>query len=327
MSHTIFVTAPKLAQPAVDRLQAADCRILFMKDANSVAEVNHIMASEAVDAVISRTVNLTGDAIRACPTLKVISKHGVGVTNIDVEAATERGVPVYVTPAANAQSVAEMAVGLMLAAARKIAFMDHELHAGRWSRVQDGLQLSGRTLGVIGFGQIGQKVARICLALDMRVVTFDPVLEGKSPMASVSVASSLAELLKQSDVVSLHVPLLPSTRNMIGGAELEMLPAQAILVNTARGGVVDEAALVAALKGGKLFAAGLDTMCQEPLPADSPLTALQNVVLTAHAGASTGAALVAMAEGAACNVLQFLRGEPVDPAACINPKVLQPLRR
>ncbi len=101
-----------------------------------------------------------------------------------------------------------------------------------------------------------------------------------------------------------------------------MLPAQAILVNTARGGVVDEAALVAALKKGRLFAAGLDTMCQEPLPADSPLAGLQNVVLTAHAGASTGAALVAMAEGAVCNVLQFLRGEPVDPAACINPKVL-----
>ncbi|MGA2964260.1 MAG: hydroxyacid dehydrogenase [Candidatus Korobacteraceae bacterium] len=314
MSHTIFVTAPKLAQAAVDRLKDAGCRILFMKDANSVAEVSQIMADEPVDAVISRTVNLTGDAIRACPTLKVISKHGVGVTNIDVEAATERGIPVYVTPAANAQSVAEMAIGLMLGAARKIAFMDHELHAGRWARVQDGLQLSGRTLGVIGFGQIGQKVARICLALDMRVVAFDPVLEG--------VASSLPELLKQSDVVSLHVPLLPSTRNMIGAAELEMLPAQAILVNTARGGVVDEAALVAALKKGRLFAAGLDTMCQEPLPADSPLAGLQNVVLTAHAGASTGAALVAMAEGAVCNVLQFLRGEPVDPAACINPKVL-----
>jgi D-3-phosphoglycerate dehydrogenase len=109
---------------------------------------------------------------------------------------------------------------------------------------------------------------------------------------------------------------------MIGAAELKLMPAHAIIVNTARGGVVDEVALVAALKGGKLFAAGLDTMCQEPLPADSPLAGLQNVVLTAHAGASTDAALVTMADGAACNVLQFLRGEPVNPAACVNPKVL-----
>lgn len=324
MAFTIFVTAPRLAPAGMQLLEEAGCRVLFLRDANSVAEVEATLAAEPVDAVISRTVELSARAIAACPTLKVISKHGVGVGNIDVAAATARGIPVYVTPGANAQSVAELTLGLMLAAARRIPALDRALHAGRWTRAQDGVQLAGRRLGLVGFGQIGQRVAQVALALGMEVHAFDPALRGPSPVAGVALAESLDALLPLSDVLSLHIPLNAHTRNLIDARRLALLPAGAVLVNTARGEVVDELALVAALQSGALSAAGLDTMAQEPLPADSPLAQLDNVVLTPHVGGSTAAALAGMASGAAHNVLGLLSGSPARrPAdsACVNPQV------
>jgi len=323
MPLTIFVTAPRLAPAGADLLAAAGARVLYLAQADSVEEVERILATEPVDAVISRTVQLGARAIASCPTLKVISKHGVGVSNIDVEAASARGIPVYVTPGANAQSVAEMTLGLMFAAARRIGWMDRELHEGRWSRAQDGIELRGKTIGLVGFGQIGQRVALVCQALGMRVAAFDPALAGRpSPVAGVTLVDSLDALLPLSHVLSLHVPLNKHTRAMIGAAQIERLPAAAILLNTARGEVVDEPALIAALRSGRLYAAGLDTMAAEPLPAGSELAALPNVVLTPHVGGSTPAALAGMATGAVRNVLGWLQGAPADAAACVNPQVL-----
>lgn len=320
---TIFVTAPKLASAGVDILARAGARVIYLADADNAEEVERVMASEPIDAVISRTVQLSAKAIAACPTLKVISKHGVGVSNIDVDAATARGIPVYVTPGANAQSVAEMTLGLMFAAARRIGWMDAELHAGRWSRAQDGLELHGRTLGLVGFGQIGQRVATVCLALGMEVVAFDPALsDGVSPVDGVRLLPTLEALLPLADVLSLHVPLNARTRGMLGAAQFAAMPRGAVLVNTARGEVVDESALVAALQSGQLYAAGLDTMAVEPLPADSALAAQPNLVLTPHVGGSTPAALTGMARGAALNVLGWLQGRPVDVSACVNPRAI-----
>ena len=322
-SPTIFVTATRLAAAGLDLLAQAGARVIYLRNADSTDEVEHVMGSEPLDAVISRTVPLTAKAIAACPTLKVISKHGVGVSNIDVDAATTRGIPVYVTPGANAQSVAEMTLGLMFAAARRIAWMDRELHAGNWSRAQDGIELHGKTLALVGLGQVGQRVAKVCLALGMPVVAFDPALAGRpSPVAGVRLLPSLDALLPEADVLSLHVPLNRHTRDMLGAAQFAAMPRGAILVNTARGEVVDERALIAALVSGQLHAAGLDTMAVEPLPAGSPLAALPNVVLTPHVGGSTPAALAGMAAGAARNVLGWLDGRPVDPSSCVNPQVL-----
>ena len=271
MTPTIFVTAPRLAPSGVELLDQAQARVIYLQNGNDVQEVERIMASEPIDAVISRTVDLSATAIASCPTLKVISKHGVGVSNIDVDAATHRGIPVYVTPGANAQSVAEMTLGLMFAAARRIAWMDAELHAGRWSRVQDGIELHGKTLGLVGFGQIGQRVAAVCLALGMEVVAFDPGLKTSSNPA-VRLVASVDEILPLADVLSLHVPLNKHTRGMLGAEQLARLPRGAIVVNTARGEVIDEEALIAALRSGQLYAAGLDTMSVEPLPAGHALS-------------------------------------------------------
>ncbi|WP_338051036.1 MULTISPECIES: NAD(P)-dependent oxidoreductase [Ramlibacter] len=317
------MTAPRLAAAGVDVLRQAGARVVYTTRPDDAGEIEALMASEPIDAVISRTVQLSGKAIDACPTLKVISKHGVGVSNIDVAAATARGIPVFMTPGANAASVAELALGLMLAAARHVGYMHGELQAGRWTRKQDGIELRGRTLGLVGFGQVAQRLSRIALAMDMQVLAFDPALQNKpSPVPGVSLQPSLDALLPQADVLSLHVPLTERTRGMVGARELALLPPGAILVNTARGEVVDEPALVAALERGALHAAGLDTMAVEPLPAGHALARLPNVVLTPHVGGSTPAALAAMASGAAHNVLQWLDGKPVSAQLCVNPETL-----
>lgn len=321
MTFKVFVTAPSLAPAGLALLQQHGCALAFLQDANSATEVQARMARESFDAVISRTAQLPADAIANCPSLKVISKHGVGVSNIAVDAATARGIPVYVTPGANAQSVAELTVGLMLAAARRIALLDRELRAGRWTRAQDGLQLAGRRLGLVGFGQVGQRVARVAQALGMSVHAHDPVLKGDSPVPGVQLHAALDTLLPVSDVLSLHVPLARGTRGLLDARALDLLPPGALLVNTARGEVVDEPELIARLRDGRLAGAGLDTMASEPLPAGHPLTQLPTVVLTPHVGGSTAAALAAMAEGAARNVLDYLQGRRPDVRSCVNPEV------
>lgn len=320
--QTVFVTAPALAPRGVERLERAGCRVLLLPEGEGPAGVERVMASEPVVAVISRTLELSARAIVACPTLRVVAKHGVGVSNIDVGACTRRGIPVFITPGANAQSVAEMTLALMLAAARRLAWMDQEIRRGQWPRVQDGLELRGRRLGLVGLGQVGRKVAGVGAALGMRVRAFDPGLDGRDAPADVEMVADLDNLIAGSDVLSLHIPLNAQTRGLIDAARLARLPPDAILINTARGEVVDEAALAAALSEGRLFGAGLDTLAREPAAPDNPLLALPNVVLSAHVGGSTPVALAAMAEGAAAHVLDVMEGRPGDRAACVNPEVL-----
>jgi D-3-phosphoglycerate dehydrogenase len=256
--------------------------------------------------------------IRSCPGLKVISKHGAGYNNVDVEAATELGIPVFYTPGANAQSVAELTIGLAIAVARSIPFHDRTLRSGGWSRSQMGLQLSGRTLGVVGLGNIGQKVARLGAALGMRVLAYDP----KGKAMPYERANSLAELLPQSQILTLHCPLNDETRGMIGAAQLARLPKNAIVLNTARGGIVDEAALAEAVKSGTIFGAALDDFMREPIPQDHPFNALTRVVMTPHIGASTQEALDIVSVMSAENALTLLRREPFDQQLCVNPSVL-----
>jgi D-3-phosphoglycerate dehydrogenase len=318
MPHTVFVTAPTLSTAGLDLLAQAGCRSLFLPAGGTPDDVERLLASEPVDAVISRTVALTAAAIRGCPTLKIVVKHGAGVNNIDVQACSERGIPVCATPGANARSVAEMTVGLMLCAARSLCRMDAGIKAGGWPRLQDGLELHGRTLGLVGYGQIGRKVARICSAMGMRVVVCDPQLRATDLEPGVELATDLQHLLPEAQVLSLHAPLTAHTRGLIGAGQLALLPEDAILVNTARGELVDEPALIEALQQGKLRAAGLDTTAGEPIAPDSPLLRMDNVVLTPHVGGSTQAALQAMAGGAVAQALDFLDHGRLQRASTIN---------
>jgi len=242
------------------------------------------------DGLIVRSKPLvTRKVIESADRLKVIARAGVGLDNIDVEAAKEKGITLINAPESSTQSVAELAVGLMLAVARKIAFSDRKMREGYWAKKEAmGVELSGKTLGVIGAGRIGSAVARIAKhGFDMHILYHDVSCREDLSKELGAECVSIEELLKRSDIVTIHVPLLPETRHMINEQRLRLMKKTAILINTSRGAVVDTAALVKALGEGWIAGAGLDVFEEEPLPRDHPLTKLENVVLTPHIGAST----------------------------------------
>lgn len=224
---------------------------------------------------------LTAEMIARAPRLRLIQKIGVGVNTIDLEAAKARGIPVCNLPGTNARAVAELALSLMLAAMRRIPRFDAELRAGVWTNpaLQDGIgELGGKTVGLVGYGAIPRMLAPVLRALGCRVIYY-----ARHPVAgSPDTWRPLEALLAEADVVSLHVPLTAETERMIDTAALSRMKPTAVLVNTARGGLVDQAALIAALREGRLAAAGLDVFACEPIPPEDPLLALENVVVTPH---------------------------------------------
>ena len=272
------------------------------------------------DAMTIRDAPLPVHVLEAAPRLCVVSRHGVGTDNIPVEYCTGRGLPVTVVGSVNAVSVAEQTMLLMLAAARHGVVLDAAVRRGDFAARSRliGLELRGRTLLIVGYGRIGGEIATRARAFGMEVVAYEPFAPRQPGVAYVD---SLDDGLSRADVVSLHVPLTPETRNLIGARELALLPAKAIVLNTARGGILDEAALAAALDSGHLWAAGLDTFETEPLRADDPLARHARTVLSPHSAALTEESLVAMGLMTARNALAALDGE-LDPALVVNPSVL-----
>jgi len=236
--------------------------------------------------VRSRT-KVTSDVIAAGKSLKVIGRAGVGVDNIDVAVATEKRIPVVYAPTGSTQSVAEHTIGMIFAAARKIAFADRAMKEGRWAKKQSkGSELFGKTLGFIGSGRIGSVVAKIAQAMEMKILSYDPYLPPETAKRVGIQLTDLETVLTTSDVISIHAVLTPETRGMIGKLQLSRMKPSAILVNCARGGIVDEKALYEALKNKTLAAAALDVYEKEPLE-KNPLVDLDNIVLTPHIAAST----------------------------------------
>jgi phosphoglycerate dehydrogenase-like enzyme len=268
-------------------------------------------------AVIASTDPFTADVFRACPALRLVARVGVGFDAIDVAAATAAGVAVTTTPGTNASSVADHALALMLAVIRRIAQHDAEVRSGAWPRGPADLpgELTGRTVGLVGYGRIGRLVARRVAGFDARVLTHDPVYDG----GDVAEAVPLAELLARASVVSLHAPLIDTTRHLIGAAELRAMRPDAILINTARGGLVDELALVAALEAGDIAGAGLDVFAEEPPPVER-FRALRNVVLTPHLAGLSDLSRAAMTQMASESVVDLLAGRM--PRGILNPEAL-----
>jgi D-3-phosphoglycerate dehydrogenase len=260
------------------------------------------------EALLAQVTDVAGILIRgsgrvsrrlmeAAPALKVIGRHGVGLDNIDLVAAQELGIVVVNTPDAVAESVAEHALGLMIAVAKQIVRSDAAARRGQWQvRLQVvGTELRGKTLGLVGFGRIGQRLALLChRALEMPILYHDVLAYPEAEAELGARRMALEALLPVVDVLSLHVPLLPSTRHLIGAPELRRLKPTAFLINTARGPVVDQGALVQALREGWIAGAGLDVFDPEPLLPDNPLVALENVVLTPHMASHTEQGLLRM---------------------------------
>jgi D-3-phosphoglycerate dehydrogenase len=291
----------------IEILKSAGVEVLYLEEP---PEEELVKAIKGVHGLIVRSKPLvTRRVIEAADSLLVIGRAGVGVDNIDVEAARARGIEILTSPEAATQSVAELTMGLILAVARKIAFCDRKIRAGEWPKKHAvGVELWGKTLGVIGAGRIGSAVARIAkFGFNMNVVYYDVARNKKIEEEVGARYVSLDELLREADVVTIHVPLTEQTKYLINEEKLKLMKRTAILINTSRGAVVDTKALIRALKEGWIAGAGLDVFEEEPLPPNHPLLELENVVLTAHIGASTEEAQERAGVDIAKKVVEFFR--------------------
>jgi D-3-phosphoglycerate dehydrogenase len=243
---------------------------------------------ENYDGVIVRSKpNITEDIIKKGKNLKVVARAGVGLDNVDVNCCQGLGVKVVNSPQASSDSVAELAFGLMLSVSRNIARADRLTRAKRWEKKSlMGHELNGKTLGIVGFGRIGRNIGRMAKACGMDLIAYDPYLTNEQITSGGAEPVTLEKLIERSDVITLHVPLIDSTRHMISDKEFEKMKNNAIIINTSRGGIIDEDALCKALSSGKILGAGLDVFEEEP-PINSKLLEFDNVVLTQHIGAST----------------------------------------
>ena len=280
-----IIVADPISERGVDLLRATGWEVLRPTKETLDAEL------PTADALVVRSATrVTSAVLERAPKLRVVGRAGVGVDNVDLDAATRRGVLVMNTPGGNAPSVAEHALALMLALARKIPMLNAAMHAGRWEKSKgQGSELRGKTLGLIGLGRVGGEVARRARALEMRVMAYDPFLTVEAAREAGVSLVTLDALLAESDYLSLHTALVPETERMINAANLAKTKRGAFLVNTARGELVDETALADALRSGQLAGAALDVFAVEP-PKDSPLLALDNLIATPHVAGSTAEA-------------------------------------
>ena len=274
------------------------------------------------DAFILRIGKIDRRAIEQCPKLKVITRPGVGYDSVDVQAATERGIPVVLCPSANARAVAEHTVALLFACAKNLVESANETKAGNFGirNRYAAVDIVDKLLVVLGFGNIGRQVARLCAALDMKIGVYDPFVKREAAEELGYVYfENMTEALAAADFVSLHMPSMPSTRGMISTREFAAMKPTAFFLNAARGDVVDEAALIAALESGEIAGAGLDVLVEEPFPAEHPLMKLPNVVLTPHMAAQSQETVSKLVTMAAEGTLAVLRGEKWPHVA--NPEV------
>jgi glyoxylate reductase len=302
--------------------ESADCRVWDRPLRPSPAQLaQEVREAEGLLCLLTDAIG--EELMQAAPRLRVISSYSVGVDHIDLEAATRRGIPVGNTPGVLTETTADLAFALLLAAARRVVEAGDFLRRGEWSRTRweidafVGRDVHGARLGLVGLGPIGQAVARRAQGFGMEVLGWS-----RSGRAVAGVRGvPLAELLGASDFVSVHVALAPETRGLIDAAALASMKEGAVLVNTARGGIVDEEALAQALRSGHLGAVGLDVFDREPAGKDHPLLAFPNAVLTPHIGSASAGTRIRMAELAVENLVAGLEGRPLP--CCANPRVTQ----
>ncbi|MDR7520229.1 MAG: D-glycerate dehydrogenase [Armatimonadota bacterium] len=319
----VYVTR-RLPEPALARLRE---HVDFtMWETDEVPPPREVLLREAApcDGLLSLlTDRIDGALLDAAPRVRVVSNYAVGYDNIDVEAATARGVVVTNTPGVLTETVADFAMALLLASARRLVEADRFTRAGRWKSWEPMLFLGqdvwGATLGLVGLGRIGAAVARRASGFGMEILYYDVVRREDLERELGLEFAPFEDVLRRSDFVSIHTPLLPQTRHLIGAAQLKMMKPSAILINTARGPIVDQEALTEALRTGTIAGAGLDVFEVEPIPPDHPLLGLDNVVVAPHIASASVGTRTKMALMAVDNLLDALAGRR--PANLVNPEV------
>lgn len=320
--HTVLVPDPIHRDGLAMLREAPGLRLLAPEALTPETLPGHLAEAEAM---IVRGMTVDRTLLDRAPRLRFVCRHGVGYDNVDVPALTERGILLAVTPEANAASVAEHTLMLMLALSRQVVAFNAGVRRGEWRVPGQSatFDLGGRAVLIIGFGRIGTRVARLCAAFGLRVRVHDPFIPANTIRGlGYEPARDLPAALAEADIVTLHCPSNAETRNMVNGGFLAAMKPGAVLINAARGTLVEEAALEAALRSGHLAGAGLDVVQVEPMQSPIPLLGLPNVVMTPHVAASTAEGLQRMATASARNVLDFLAGQP-DPDALINPEALR----
>ena len=298
----ILVTGADLAPQALALLEGHE--VVYAGKTPTEEDLVALCRKHDPVAIIVRYGKVGAAIMDAAPSLKVISKHGSGTDTIDKAAASARGIEVVAAVGANAAAVAEQALALLLACAKSVVALDARMHAGHWDKAtHKSLELGGRTIGLVGLGAIGLRFARMADALGMRVLGFDPF--AKDLPAHVE-AVDLVMLWRESDAISLHCPLTEDNRGLLDAQTLAQCKRGVIVVNTARGGLIDEHALLAAVRSGQVAMAGLDSFAVEPMAPGHPFQGEKNIVLSPHIGGVTGDAYVNMGVGAAKNLLQVL---------------------
>ncbi len=306
-----------LLQPLVD----AGFEVVFNETGHSYDAEALIQHLPGICATIASIEPYNARTLAAATDLRIVARLGVGHDQVDVPACTAAGVAVAMAFGTNHEAVADHTLALMAALAGWITAYDRRVREGGWGSLYQG-RLHGSVVGLIGFGRIGRAVAKRCQGFAMRVMVHDPVLDAASIEHLGGEPASLATLLETADFVSVHAPLMPKTRHLIDQAALARMKPTAFIVNTARGPLIDEAALAVALEAGTIAGAGLDVFEVEPLPAASPLRRLDNVVLSPHVAGLSDAAVTAMAEKCVTNILDYLAGRPLEAGLILNPEVV-----
>ena len=296
---TVLITAADLAPQALDLLK--NMEVVYAGKTPTDEDLLALCKRHDPVAIIVRYGKVSAEMMDAAPSLKVISKHGSGTDTIDKAAAKARGIEVVAAVGANAAAVAEQALALMLACAKSVVPLDARMHAGHWDKAtHKSLELGGRTVGLVGLGAIGQRFARMADAIGMRVIGFDPYAKN---LPDYIETAELATIWREADVISLHCPLTDENRGMLNADTLAQCKRGVIVVNTARGGLIDEAALLAAVRSGQVGGAGLDSFAVEPMTAGHPFQRQERIVLSPHIGGVTSDAYVNMGVAAAKNLL------------------------
>ncbi len=319
MSFRVFHTGSGISEEAQEFLVNEGCSLMRGDPVDSAADIARKVRDFSADALIVRQGDINDDVIAASDNLRVICKHGTGTDNIDIDAATRRNVLVMYTPYATVESAAEHTLGLILSLFRQIPDQDKKVRSGDFAKKGfRGQELRGKTLGLVGFGRIARRLSELVAPFNVKVIVNHPSNSEENLAAHVSKVLSLAELLRQSDIVSLHVPLTDATRAMMDREAFALMKKNAYLINTARGLVVKENDLIDALTTGQIMGAALDTYETEPPGSDNPLYQMDNVVLTMHTAGNSDSSLRNMAMGSARNILAALRNETLDPDFVLN---------
>jgi D-3-phosphoglycerate dehydrogenase len=320
MSQNVLVTGSSLAPAAVEVLEAAGLTPVYVPPYSDGEKLTEAVRQAQPLGIISRMGRIDASVFDAAPALRVISKHGVGVDNIDVNEASARRVPVIVASGSNAVSVAEHAMALLFAVAKKIVPLDAGLRAGRWEKPGfKGRELSGSNLGLVAFGAIAQQTAAYAKAFGMKVFAYDPFCPAEVfTSAGVTQIERLDDLILHCEIISLHPPLTPETKHLINEQRLALMKPTTILINTARGGLIDEQALAIALSQGRIAGAGLDTFAQEPPATDHAFWSESRLVLTPHIGGVTEAANARVGVDAAQGIVDVLAGRAIPQSRIVN---------